>query len=1124
MRPVLDWNSQAFKVICVGMLLLMAAALPAWTQEISASITGVVSDPSGAVIAGAAVTATDLDRGTNYPTTTNVAGVYLYPRLLPGRYEVRVESKGFKTITRSDISLEVNQRARVDVAMEVGSVTESVQVTGEPPLLQTDTTIVGTTVSSNTLSNTPLLSRNFITLTLLAPGVTTTNPAGFNNDQRTTGGGRPYVNGNRKEANNFLLDGIDNNQVSDNLTSYQPNLDAIAEVKMITNNASAEFGNFQGGIINVAMKSGTNEYHGSLFEFFKNDKLNANAWARNWTKGADGKSLPRPYLRYNSFGGTVGGPLTIPGVVNGKDKLFFFVDYQGMRKPTPATIGSITVAPADFRAGDFSRLLNPASDPNLAGRQPVQLYNPYDLGPTGARRPFPNNLIPASLQSPVSKALYSDTAMYPLPTTDVLRFNQFNAGSSRLNNNQGDVKVDWKMSTKDDFGVRYSMGTQENPGFNTFPLYFNSFNDSPFKAGVLNWTRTFSPSIVNEARAGVNRITLFNGGANKEGYEDLNSKYGIAGVNSPGLLNIQFSNTFTSNIGSANIGTQQLFANTTYHFADNLTWIRGRHMMKMGGQALRQQMNTFYAGNNGRTGLMNFAGRWTAVDSSKFAWADADFFLGLPEWLGRGLDTGTWGHRKTIWGAYFQDDWRITDTLTLNLGLRWEYHTPLVEVKDRQSNFSPFTGALLLAGQGGASRALYEPYKKDFQPRIGFAWTPIKGGRTVLRGAYTISSFMEGTGTNLRLPMNPPFNAEFEARYDNPNLSLPGSTAAQGFSVLSKADPYNKSNIRLWDPFVRPANTQQWNLTVEQQFPMRMVASVGYVGQKGHHLVVPMPYFQRRLLADGTTQASPYLSGNPTLSRITQISGTETNGNQQYHAMQSTLTKRLSGGLEFQANYTWSKGMSDAIGYYGEGGQAGSQSAYWQYLYDRKAEWGPTYFDARHMFTFTHVWSVPYGKGQKWGANIHPAANAILGGWQLGGIMTLRTGFPLTITAPDNSTTNSRGSRASVAGQGGKTLGNVGPGSRWFDISAYRVNTARTLGTAGVGTERGPGFKTYDASFQKQFPIVERVKIELRGEFINLFNTPQFNGPVRGAAAANFAEITSAQYERTGQLVLRLTF
>ena len=587
-----------------------------------------------------------------------------------------------------------------------------------------------------------------MSLTLLTPGVTTTNPSGFNNDQRTTGGGRPYVNGNRKEANNFLLDGIDNNQVSDNLTSYQPNLDAISEVKMITNNASAEFGNFQGGIVSVNLKSGTNDFHGSVFHYFKNDKLNANNWARNW------QGLGKPFTRYNSFGGTVGGPVV-------RDRLFFFADYMGVRRATPPTVGQITVVPAEFRQGDFSRLLRERATP-------VQLYNPFSLDASGRRMPFPNNQIPVSLMSPVARGLFSDQSLYPLPLNSGLERNQLNASRSQLNLDQGDIRTDAKLTSKDDISVRYSHSSQSVPGFNTFPLTFDSFNESPFKAGVVNWTRTVSPSIVNEARAGVNQITLFNGGADK-GLGDINEKLGIAGVNSTGLLSVGFgAQSLTSGIGNANIGTQQLFANTTYHFADNLTIIRGRHMMKTGGQLLRQQMNTFYAGNNGRTGLMEFSGRWTGADSSQFGWGDADFFLGLPERIGRGLNTGTWGHRKSIIGLYFQDDWRVTNNLTLNLGLRWEYHTPLVEVADRQSNFEPFTGQLLVppdkvssipGSKAGSNRALYQPYKKDFQPRVGFAWTP--ADRFVIRGAYTISSFMEGTGTNLRLPFNPPFNAEF---------------------------------------------------------------------------------------------------------------------------------------------------------------------------------------------------------------------------------------------------------------------------------------------------------------------------------------------------------------------------
>ncbi len=1040
--------------------------------------------------------------------------MYFFPSIPPGNYELKVETAGFKTAIRPGIQLEVNQRARVNVTLEVGAVTESVQVTGEAPLLQTDTTVVASTITSNRLINLPMVSRNYMVQTLLTPGVTATDPSSFNNDRRTSGGGRPYVNGNRKEANNFLLDGIDNNQVSDNLTSYQPNLEAIAEVKMITNNASAEFGNFQGGIVSVTMKSGTNDYHGSAFEFFRNDKLNANNWARNY------QGLPRSAMRYNSFGGAVGGPVLIPKVFNGKDKLFFFADYMGMRRPTPPTVSKPTVTPAAFRAGDFSRLLNLKAE---TGGTNTQIYNPYSLDASGQRPPFPNNQIPMSMISPVAKALYADTSMYPLPLTNDLRNNQLSSSSSRLNLDQGDMKVDARPGEKDYIWIRYSHSWQVNPGYNLFPLFFDSFNDSPFKAGVVNWTRNISPTIVNEARMGVNRIVLHNGGADK-GYADLNQKYGISGVNSPGLLSLAFGNSYSSGIGSANIGTQQLFANTTYHFYDNLTIIRGRHMIKTGGQVLRQQMNTFYSGNNGRTGFMTFAGRFTAVDSSKVGWGEADFFLGLPETLGRGLSSGTWGHRKTVWGFYVQDDWRVTDELTLNLGLRWEYHTPLVEVKDRQSNFSPFTGALQLAGKDGNSRALYEPFKKDFQPRVGFAYTPHFARNVVFRGAYTISSFMEGTGTNLRMPMNPPFNFEYEGRYDRSDLNLPLSTASDGLTALKAADPYKNANIRLWDPFVRPAITQQWNFTVERQLPAMMVATVGYVGQHGTHLIVPMPYFQRQLQPDGTVKPSPYLSGNPQLSAIQQISGTEANGNQIYHAMQTTLRKRFSKGLEFQANYTFSKGMSDAIGYYGEGGQAASQSAYWQYLYDRKAEWGPSYFDATHIFNFSHVYELPVGKGKSYGSDLHPVLMGILGNWQVGGILSFRTGFPLTIRGPDNSNTNSRGARASVVGKGGNTLGQVGLGTRWFDTTAYTTAARGTLGTAGNGTERGPGLKQYDISIQKQFPIKEQIKAEFRVEFFNLTNTPQFSAPARTAGGSTFGEISGAQGDRTGSLALKIYF
>jgi hypothetical protein len=1083
-----------------------------YAQEVSAGITGRVTDPSGSAIVGANVSAKDVDRGTDWPTTTNEDGIYAFPRIPIGRYELRVEAKGFKTNVVPAFTLEVNQRARLDIRMEVGGITETVTVSGEAAALQTETTQVGTVINAETINNTPLISRNPIALTLLAPGVTTPNPSGFNNGQRTTGGGRPYVNGNREEGNNFLLDGVDNNQTSDNLTSYQPNLDAIAEFKMITNNASAEFGNFQGGIINVVIKSGTNQFHGNAFEYFRNDKLNANNWGRNWTVGQNF----RPPIRWNQFGGTFGGPIK-------KDKLFFFADYQGLRRATPPSISATRVMPAAWRTGDFSNLLNPTFSQVAGG---IQLYNPFSVDAAGNRAPFVNNQIPTSLFNPVVKNLFADATLYPLPSIAQATINDTNffySSASYLKSDQGDLKLDYKPSDKDDLSARYSNGRQDTPGVNSAPFLYNSFNIAPFQNGVINWTRTITPRLVNEARVGVNNLMLDNGGEDK-GLGDIATKLGIQNAGA-GLLSLQGFG-FSTGLGSANIGTQQLFATTTYHYADNVTLIRGRHMMKTGFNILRQQMNVFYSGNNGRSGFIDFGGRFTAANainpSGKFV-GEADFVLGLPDDLGRGLSSGTWGQRKTIYGFYFQDDWRATNRLTLNLGLRWEYHTPLVEVKDRQANFGLFTGELELAGQNGNSRALYNPFKKDFQPRVGFAYT--LNTKMVLRGAYTVSSFMEGTGTNLRLPLNPPLNTEYETLYNKPTDILPATTLDQGLSGLSPNDPYKGANIRLWDPNVRPANVQQWNVTLEFQLPGQNVLTTGYVGQHGTHLVVAMPYLQKQLV-NGQILPSPYLGGNPTLtSKIAQISGTCSCANQKYNSLQTTLRKRFSMGLQYTLAYTWQKGMSDSIGYYGEGGQAGGQSAYMQNLYDRKAEWGPTYFDVTHNFTGSFVYDTPLGHGKKFGSHWNPVLDGILGGWQLGGIYTAHGGFPLTIKmSGDPSGTGARSFRANVIGTPNDPH-LIGPGLLFLDPTPYATPPARTFGNAGIGIVRGPGMSRFDMSLGKKFHMSEQRWFELRAEAFNLTNTPIFLSPASQTITSSlFGQIRSSQGERNIELAAKFYF
>ncbi len=1104
-------------LLLVALVAALSIAHPCRAQEVTAAIIGQVTDPSGAAIAGASVTATDTLRGAVWPTQTNADGFYNLPRLPVGTYNLKVEARGFESYLQSDIVLQLNQTARINIQLKLGAITQTVEVTGQAPLLSTDTMQVGYVTSALTNIELPLATRNFVQLTLLTPGVVTPNPSAMMNGQRTASSGRPYVNGNRKEANNFLLSGIDNNNVSDNLTAYLPNVDAIQEFNMITNNAPAEFGNFQGGVINVEIKSGTNQYHGNVFEFLRNDKLNAVDWARNWNTAIP-NNLKRPAVRWNMFGGTIGGPIK-------KDKLFFFGDFQGERLDNPpGAPGTPTVFTTAERIGDFSAFLSPP-----AGVKKFQLLSPcasfsgpcQPLPAGAAKQPFPKNQIPLSMIDPVAAKLFA-SSLYPNPINSNLFNNQLNVASSAVNVNQFDVRLDARPSEKNSYFGRFSLSNQHNPGFNSFPLSFNSFNEAPFEGAVFDWTRGISPTLVNDARIGFNRVVLHNGGLDK-GAGNIAQDLGIQNGNDrgPGLLGLNFSGGLASGIGSANIGTQQDFVTNEFEALDTVIITHGRHAVKTGFQFIRQQLNIFYAGNNGRTGFMTYNGQFTGL-------AEADFFLGLPQDIGRGLNTGTWGHRGSVIGGFVQDDWRATDHLTLNLGLRWEDHTPWVEVRDREANFSPFSGVQELPGQNGNSRALYNSYKADFQPRVGFAWTPaFLGNKSVVRGAYTISSFLEGTGTNLRLPLNPPFNTEFENNYSA--LSFPGSTTDQGLTVLNPKDPFRGATIRLWDPNVRPTKVQQWNLTFERQLPSQTLFSLGYVGQHGTHLMVPMPYFQKRLPGEGGCPStatspcpSPYLAGNPALAVITQISGTESTGRQRYDALQASLSKRYTQGLQFQLSYTWSKTMTNSIGYYGDGGQSGSNSAYWQDLWNSPAEWGRSYFDARHNFVGSYIYQLPFGKERKYGSHINPIANGFLGGWQVSGIVSLRSGFPITIQGIDKSGTTSRGPRANCLGPNLSPHG-VGLGAFWLDPFVFS-QPASGFGNCGDNTVGGPGLSEFDLGVQKAFHVTESKRFEFRSEFINFTNTPIFNSPSRNVTSATFGEVLSSQGPRNIQLALKFYF
>ncbi|MGO9084718.1 MAG: carboxypeptidase regulatory-like domain-containing protein [Candidatus Sulfotelmatobacter sp.] len=1160
-------------VIVTGMLQ------PIWAQEVTASITGTITDPSGAAITGAKVTTTSQERGVTYTATTNDSGLYRISQLPVGTYDLKVEKSGFAVASYPAFVLTLNQVARIDIALKVGKTTETVEVTAAAPVLERETTQVDTVINAATNDNMPLASRNYVQLTLLAPGSVSTDPSSFVSGNNTAGyGARPLINGNREQANNFLLDGMDNNQVSDNLLGYTPAPDAIEEFNLITNNAPAEFGNFEGGIVNATIKSGTNKYHGDVWEFFRNDVLNATDWADKIVS----PNLPKAKLRFNMFGGTFGGPIV-------KNRLFFFADYQAQRFDYPSSSSANTVFTAAERSGDFSAL---CTDPSKGGSftgaggictggTGIQLYNPCasvtpptpctpESAPATTRQPFPNNQIPMAMLSPVASALFA-SSLYPQPVNTALQNNAVNTSVSKLDVDQGDLKVDFKASQKDSIFYRFTRAYQNNPSNNSQELLSDSYSTTPIINTVGDWSRTIGNNMVNDARFGWSHVTVNTGNSFASNVGQFGNTLGIGNGNPgtlPGLLALNFNNSLVTNLGTQE--STQSFDDHVWQAEDNLSWNRGRHTLKFGGQWWRQIIKTFYAGNNGELGLIDFDGRFTAsAPGVSGGDGGVDFFLGLDYQFGRGVSTGkTWQQSSNIIGIYAQDTWRFTDRLTVNLGLRYDAHTPWVEANNQQANYNIATGNIDLAGQNGASRGLYDGFYggRDFQPRIGFAWTPAAlGDKTVLRGAFTVSSYLEGTGTNLRLTLNPPFTpAEINTVYNGTALPLTDTTdgIVGGATSPSCAAPayacYAESLLRAWDPKVQPAIADEWNLTIQHQFADNTTFQIGYVGQKGTHLMVPFDYGQRVVLPNSACATppcsanSPYFApnlalysvlGNPALTDSNgnllsvdnngineggTISGTKSNGNMKYNSLQAVVQKQMTHGLQYQVAYTFSKCMSDSTGYYGAWNNALSASAYWQNVYDQKAEWAPCYYDATHVISAYAVYDLPFGRGKMLGKNASGAVNQVIGGWAVAPILSWRTGWPMPVYgAQDNSGTFSRGSRADCSGIPSIQDTTIpGVGVQWFTNTGQFTNPA--VGTFGncspqLSGLRSPHYTDVDMSLHKDFPITERFRMQFRSDFVNLFNHVQYNAPNMGLGSG-MGQITSAQPMRNIQLALKLYF
>jgi outer membrane receptor protein involved in Fe transport len=638
--------------------------------------------------------------------------------------------------------------------------------------------------------------------------------------------------------------------------------------------------------------------------------------------------------------------------------------------------------------------------------------------------------------------------------------------------------------------------------------------NGPTTGAVATWTRTFSPTVVNEFRLGYSRDVIGDLVLDPAGLlgADGNSKLGIPGGQPiPGASAIQLGD------GLTNVGNASLIGETVedkYQVSNNLTIAKGRHFLKMGGQVIRFQQNRYYAGNNGALGLFDYStGKYTG---SGFA----DFLLNQLSEKGRGSVTGKWGHRHSRAGIFFQDDWKVRKNLTVNLGLRWEYTQPVYEVADRQSNFDLTTGKQLFAGKDGNSRALYNAYYKQFMPRVGLAWVPdVLKSKLVARAGYAIISFMEGTGANLRLPLNPPFFFESDTVYD---LTKPGDISL-GFTDVT---PLNvpSGQVRAWDPNLRPQFTQQWNISLEYQFDASTSLTVAYVGQKATHLVVPREGNQPLAGTGPVSSWAPLQNRRPLYAYaplITNIATTDSPARMDYNSLQVTPRKRMSHGFEFVASYTLSKTLTDNRGFYGGGTYINGEGAYWQNAYDRRSDRGRAFFDARHNFTVGGTWDVPVGKGRSFGSGMSRAADLILGGWNAGVMVMAHSGFPVTILGRDNTNQAVRGNvRANYYRRltyQNQTIDNwFGTGNTFCAAGvddgkcAYGDAATGLFGNASIATEQAPSIFDLDSSIGKKFNITEKRYFDFRAEFFNLFNHASFGPPGRSLATpATFGQITT---------------
>ncbi|MCS6952552.1 MAG: TonB-dependent receptor [Bryobacteraceae bacterium] len=1071
-------------------IVLIACAGATLAQVTTGTITGRVTDPSGAAVPKAEVTVTEQNTGLSQRTETGDTGRYTVPLLKPGTYTVTVKAPGFSTSVRRDLILQIQQTLDVDVQLAVGEVAQEITVFGGAPLVQTSTSDVGNVIPMDRIQQLPLNGRNFSQLALLAPG---TNP-GPVGGIRTQGAGNEtqragaeiIANGGRGSFTNFMIDGIDNRDQTVATIKVFPAVEAIYEFKIQTSNYDAEFAG-GGAVVNVITRSGSNQFHGSVFEFLRNSKLDAR---RFFDPG-------KPGFRHNQFGFALGGPIV-------RNKTFFFGDYAGFRSRREETF-LLSVPSVPERSGDFSQ-------------SPNRIFDPLTFDPaTGTRQPFAGNRIPASRIDPVANRL---VALWPLPNLPARRNNFVHTPLRAVTQDQFDVRVDHNLSSKDNFFARVTYGRalvrwpatpafrdgQPNPP--AFMIVGTSprNNDAPSFQATWQETHVFNPTLVNHFAVGYTRLVLR--ATPLDFGQNTAERLGLRGANTEPIgssmanLNVAGIQAITPSSFVPLIAPQN-----TWQINDTLAWTRGAHSLKFGFSVIRNNFGFFQL--RAPAGALDFGGVYTNNPASPGGTGEgfADFLLGLPNGSTKSTFTrGTPHVFYTEFGAFVQDNWKVHPRLTLNLGLRYDLFTSPYEKYDRQSNFNPRTASIDLAGTGGISRGILDVRTNNFGPRVGFAWTLTP--RTVLRSAWGLFFFNEqGTGSSARLFINFPFAAEYSVSC---SATAPCLRTQDGIPLPAQAQP-----IAVYIPTANEtSNMQQWNLTLERQLSETLVVRAAYVASKGTHLFIAL---DENVAVPGPGPIAP----RRPFPAYSTISAWEPRGNSSFQSLQLSSEKRMSHGLSFLVSYTWGRSLD-----YGAGGNSsdGDPRINIQNPRNLRADRGLSNFDYRHRLSIGYIFELPFGRGRRWMHSAPAVVEQVLGGWQLNGIVTAQSGAPTTpvlATPTANTGTFTRPNRVCDGNlpEAQQTV------ERFFDIGCFVNPPAFQFGNSGRNIIIGPGLATWDFAAQKNFRLTERVGLEFRGEFFNLFNRANFGLPNRfiGSRAAGTITrvITNA---REIQFALRLRF